>query len=155
MKIREALIGVFAAIASALASVAVFNKALKPDKPPTTVPSAGSSAGGSTPATEKRNPTGFLPKKEQPPEQKPTARVGLNDDHRPQPGPIPPGWNEPEPKEIPRPTYWPIVMSVAITFIFWGIVTSLIITGVGIVLFAVSLAGWIGDVRDEHENAHD
>jgi hypothetical protein len=38
---------------------------------------------------------------------------------------------------------------VAITFLVWGLVTSLIITGVGIALFALALAGWIRDIRHE------
>lgn len=158
MKLKEGLVGVFAAIASALASVAVFNRALKDDKTSAAEAANTGARGGETTlkmSNEERHPAGFLPRKEQPQEQKQalSERAGVGDEHRLQPGTIPPGWSEPEPKEIPRPTYWPIVMAVAITFIFWGIVTSLIISGVGILLFALSLAGWIGDIR--HENAHD
>ena len=60
------------------------------------------------------------------------------------------GWSIPKPEEIPQPTYWPIVMSVAITFIFWGIITTLVVSAVGLVLFVLSLAGWIGDIRREN-----
>src|SRR5438046_4429731 len=69
------------------------------------------------------------------------------------PQPLPPGWSIPEPRELPKPTYWPVVMSVGITFILWGVVTSLIVSGFGLVLFALALAGWIGDIRqeDKHE----
>jgi hypothetical protein len=38
---------------------------------------------------------------------------------------------------------------LAITFLVWGLVTSLIITCVGFALFAVALAGWIRDIRHE------
>lgn len=65
--------------------------------------------------------------------------------------PLPPGredWIELH-EELPRPTYWPIAMAVAITLIAFGIVNALLIIIIGIVLLIVSLAGWIGDVRDE------
>ena len=58
----------------------------------------------------------------------------------------------PNPDEIPLPTYWPVTMSLGITFIFWGIATTYIISGVGLLLFVVALAGWIGDMRHEHEH---
>ena len=64
---------------------------------------------------------------------------------------LPPGkedWVELH-EELPRPTYWPIAMAVAITLIAFGIVNALLIIIIGIVLLIVSLAGWIGDVRDE------
>jgi hypothetical protein len=31
----------------------------------------------------------------------------------------------------------------------WGLVTSLVITGVGILVFGVALGGWIRDIRHE------
>jgi hypothetical protein len=52
-------------------------------------------------------------------------------------------------EELPRPTYWPITMAVAITLIAFGIVNSFLIIIIGIVLLIVALVGWIGDVRDE------
>jgi len=52
-------------------------------------------------------------------------------------------------EELPRPTYWPIAMAVAITLIAFGFVNALLITIIGIVLLVVALIGWIGDVRDE------
>lgn len=52
-------------------------------------------------------------------------------------------------EELPRPTYWPITMSVAITLIAFGIVNALLIIIIGVVLLVVALIGWIGDVRDE------
>lgn len=52
-------------------------------------------------------------------------------------------------EELPRPTYWPIVMAVAITLIAFGIVNSILIIIIGIVLLIIALVGWIGDVRDE------
>ncbi len=63
-----------------------------------------------------------------------------------------PGWTVPHPEELPRPTFWPASLAFAVTFLLWGIVTSPIITVVGGILFGVSLAGWIGDIR--HESGH-
>jgi hypothetical protein len=51
-------------------------------------------------------------------------------------------------EELPHPTYWPITMSLGIVFAFWGIVTSFIISGVGIILFIIALIGWLGDLRN-------
>jgi hypothetical protein len=57
-------------------------------------------------------------------------------------------------EELPRPTYWPIVMAVAITLIAFGIVNALLIIIIGFVLLVVALIGWIGDVRDEARLRH-
>jgi hypothetical protein len=67
-------------------------------------------------------------------------------------GALRPGWTVPHPEELPRPTFWPAALAFAVTFLLWGIVTSPIITAVGGILFCVSLAGWIGDIR--HEAGH-
>jgi hypothetical protein len=53
------------------------------------------------------------------------------------------------PEPLPRPTFWPGALAFAVTFLLWGIVSSPYITGVGVLLFVVSLAGWIGDLRHE------
>jgi len=68
---------------------------------------------------------------------------------KPAPSELPPGWNVPRPAELPEPCVWPIALALGLTFLVWGLVTSLIITGVGVVLFAVALAGWIRDIRHE------
>jgi hypothetical protein len=61
-----------------------------------------------------------------------------------------PGWQRLEHTALPAPTYWPAVLALGITFLAWGLLTSLIISGVGLVLFALALAGWIGDLRHGH-----
>ncbi len=61
-----------------------------------------------------------------------------------------PGWHVYD-EELPRPTYWPVVMGVAITFLAFGVVTSLIISAVGVLMFIVSLVGWIGELRNEQQ----
>jgi hypothetical protein len=74
-----------------------------------------------------------------------TAAGPVTSDHD-RAGTLPEGWSRPKPEHAPRPTYWPATMALAITFIFWGVVTSFIISGVGLVLLVVALAGWIGDM---------
>jgi hypothetical protein len=59
------------------------------------------------------------------------------------------GWNRPRPERIPRPTAWPPALALGITFFAWGLVTSPVVLGVGLVLFTLSLAGWIGEIRHE------
>jgi len=68
---------------------------------------------------------------------------------KPAPAALRPGWNVPRPETLPEPCIWPATLALAITLSVWGLVTSLIITGVGILLFAVALAGWIRDIRHE------
>jgi len=58
------------------------------------------------------------------------------------------GWQMLPDEELPHPTYWPITLSLGIVFSLWGIITSYIISGVGILLFIVALIGWLGDLRD-------
>ncbi len=36
---------------------------------------------------------------------------------------------------------------MGITFLLWGLVTSLVISGVGLVIFAGAIAGWIREIR--------
>jgi hypothetical protein len=61
------------------------------------------------------------------------------------------GWNVPQPAQLPEPCVWPVTLALGITFLVWGLITSLIITGVGVALFAVALAGWIRDIRHERK----
>lgn len=61
-----------------------------------------------------------------------------------------PGWQRVEHEGLPEPTYWPAVLAFGITLIFWGILTSWIISGVGLIVFAVALTGWIGDLLHGH-----
>lgn len=61
-------------------------------------------------------------------------------------------WHKPPAEPPPKPTAWPATLALSITFLLWGLASSLIITGVGAVVFAVALTGWIGDIR--HERRH-
>ncbi len=63
-----------------------------------------------------------------------------------------PGW-EPLPHgHLPRPTYFPAGLAMGTTFIFWGLITSLVIFLVGIGLFIAALAGWITELRYERNH---
>lgn len=74
--------------------------------------------------------------------------------NEPSPAPVPPpglkpGWNLPRPEKLPNPTAWPVALALATTLLFWGMISSPIISGIGLALFAASLGGWIGDIRHE------
>lgn len=58
-------------------------------------------------------------------------------------------WHIPQPEKLPRPTYWPVVMALGLTFVFWGPVTTVLLSGVGLILVTLALVGWIGELRDE------
>jgi hypothetical protein len=42
-------------------------------------------------------------------------------------------------------------MAFGITLVAWGLISSPFILGIGAVVFLVSLAGWIGDLRHERK----
>jgi hypothetical protein len=54
-----------------------------------------------------------------------------------------------EPQEMPEPTFWPIIAALGVIFIFWGVVASPIISFIGMIVFGISIAGWIQDLRYE------
>jgi len=66
---------------------------------------------------------------------------------------LPPGWKVPRPEKLPEPTAWPAMLALAITLLVWGLIASLILTGVGFLVFAGALAGWMQDIRHER-NEH-
>lgn len=57
------------------------------------------------------------------------------------------GWHVPMPESLPQPAYWPAALAFGITFLLWGVVTTYIISAIGLIVSAVALAGWIGDLR--------
>lgn len=70
----------------------------------------------------------------------------MNDFHR--------GWEKLPVEHIPRPTFWPSGLALAIIFIFWGIISSWVVLVVGLFLFGLSLVGWLFDIRDERKKHH-
>lgn len=55
-------------------------------------------------------------------------------------------------EHLPPPTFWPAGFALGVTFVFWGLISSWVVFAVGVALFALSLAGWISDLR--HERKH-
>jgi len=73
-------------------------------------------------------------------------------EHHNNAGPLSEGWSKPQGMHIPEPTYMPVVMAVGMICMLWGIVTTYLITLVGVVLFVISISGWIGELRHEHRH---
>lgn len=63
--------------------------------------------------------------------------------------PSPTGWNQPLPLEIPDPTWVPSALAFGITLLFWGVATSPIVSGVGLIAIFISLGFWIGEMCRE------
>ncbi len=61
-----------------------------------------------------------------------------------------PGWHEAMPRHIPEPTYWPVTLALGVTLLVWGIISSPLLWIPGIILFAVALGGWIGEMLHDH-----
>ena len=61
-------------------------------------------------------------------------------------------WVKPLPEETPEPTFWPVSLAMSIIFILWGFISTWIITAVGIVLFSISVRGWVKDLLGEQSS---
>ena len=59
------------------------------------------------------------------------------------------GWNIPKPEVIPSPSYWPFLLSLGVTLMGLGVLTSNIITATGTVLFILATIKWIGELSSE------
>ena len=66
-----------------------------------------------------------------------------------QPDTPPPVWHKARPEHLPKPTYWPLLLALGLTFMLWGLLTSWIIGAAGLLLFGIALAGWINILRHE------
>ncbi|HEX2911822.1 MAG TPA: hypothetical protein VH186_13520 [Chloroflexia bacterium] len=60
-----------------------------------------------------------------------------------------PGWVEVPDEPLPQPTYWPVVMALGIVLFVFGFLTTIFISGLGAILFFISLGGWIGEMWNE------
>lgn len=56
------------------------------------------------------------------------------------------GWSRPAPEKIPKPTYWPGVVALGLVFTFLGLLTSPLVSAVGVGLLALGLGNWIGEM---------
>jgi hypothetical protein len=63
------------------------------------------------------------------------------------------GYSFPLPEIVPRPTWWPASAALAVMLVGWGVITSLAIFLIGAALLTTSLAGWIGEIRHERNEA--
>ncbi|MGO3184358.1 MAG: cytochrome c oxidase subunit 4 [Aequorivita sp.] len=54
-----------------------------------------------------------------------------------------------QPERLPNPTYWPFFLALGLVCIFWGILTTWIITAIGAIIFVIALSGWITDIYNE------
>jgi hypothetical protein len=61
----------------------------------------------------------------------------------------PAGGKTPLPEQLPRPTYWPAMLALAMTLALLGPVTLMPITAVGLGLGAVALIGWVREILHE------
>ena len=59
-------------------------------------------------------------------------------------------WNKAKPDHIPLPTYWPMFLAAGIVVTAYGFIFSFWFVVLGVLLFIIALAGWIGDMRNEH-----
>jgi hypothetical protein len=60
-------------------------------------------------------------------------------------------WAKPMPQKTPAPTFWPISLAMSIIFILWGIISTWVISVVGLILFGISIRGWVKDLLNEQQ----
>ncbi len=60
-----------------------------------------------------------------------------------------PGWLPVPDEKIPEPTFWPAALALGTVLTLWGFVTSFIVATIGLVLLAVSITGWLGEMRHD------
>ena len=56
-------------------------------------------------------------------------------------------WNEARPERIPPPTFAPAGVAFGTTLFMWGLLTSFVLIGIGLVVMIFSLGAWIGEMR--------
>jgi hypothetical protein len=59
------------------------------------------------------------------------------------------GWTRVPDEKIPQPTFWPAALALGAVLLLWGLVTSFIVATIGLTLLAVSIAGWLEEMRHE------
>jgi hypothetical protein len=55
-------------------------------------------------------------------------------------------WSAPLPEKIPPPTYAPVFLALGITFLLFGVLSSYVFSAAGLVLMAVSISKWVGEL---------
>jgi hypothetical protein len=54
-----------------------------------------------------------------------------------------------QPRKLPLPTVWPATLSLGVTLMAFGVVTSWIMSITGTILFLFGAAGWVEDLRND------
>ncbi len=57
-----------------------------------------------------------------------------------------------DPDVMPEPTYWPIFTAFGSLLVFWGLISSLIMTAVGAAILVISISGWIHNLNEDEED---
>lgn len=60
-------------------------------------------------------------------------------------------WQQPRDMLVPRPTAWPLLTAFGITFILLGLITVWLVLVVGVIMFATSIVGWMGEMLRDGE----
>jgi hypothetical protein len=56
---------------------------------------------------------------------------------------------DPPDAHLPGPSMWPFVLGAGVSLLAFGVLTSLLFSVVGAVMFGIALAGWIEELRHE------
>ena len=54
-----------------------------------------------------------------------------------------------KPEHLPKPTYWPFFAALGLLLIGWGLLSLWLFSVVGLIVFVISLTGWINCMRHE------
>ena len=54
-----------------------------------------------------------------------------------------------KPERLPKPTYWPFFAALGLMFMGWGLLSFWLFSVVGLIVFVISLIGWINLMRHE------
>jgi hypothetical protein len=58
-------------------------------------------------------------------------------------------WHQPLPERIPEPTAVPVALAAGLTLMFWGVVSSYVLLGLGFWIFVVSISYWVRELYGE------
>ncbi len=54
-----------------------------------------------------------------------------------------------KPTKLPKPTYWPFFLALGLVILLAGILSNIIVSLIGLIVFVVALYGWLSDLYDE------
>ncbi len=63
----------------------------------------------------------------------------------------PSAYGTPRPERLAEPTWWPPALAFGAALTAWGLITAALLLGVGMIVIAVAISGWIGDICHEHD----